>query len=123
YAHNVGIACASPALSEGVIDGMPLLNEILGWPVISEVIEKPATGSHFCLRLLSAITNLIEGNSEAANVVLASVRPPELREGTPEETRAWCILWEATTLATFRAISLRFCVDHGGGREPYLMHH
>jgi hypothetical protein len=119
YAHNVGIACASSALSEGVADGMPLLDEILGWPVISEAIERPATGSHFRLRLLRAVANLIEGNSEAANEVLASVRPLDLREGTLEETRAWCLLWEATTLATLRAGSLRFCVDHGEGPKPY----
>lgn len=119
YAHNVGLACASPALSEGVVDGIPLLNEILGWPVISEALEGPTTGTHFRFRLLRAVANLIEGNYEGANAILASFRPLDLTEGRFEETRAWCILWETTTLATFRAMSLRFCADRGDGRTPY----
>jgi hypothetical protein len=108
YAHNVGLACAIPALSEAVSDGIALLDELLGWPVVSEAIELPSTGSQFRLRLLSGILSLVRCQYKDAASILATVPPIELREGTPDETKAWCNLWQMARLAIFREVSLRY---------------
>jgi hypothetical protein len=111
YAHNVGNACATVVLAEGgtdAADASQLLGDILAWPVISETIKQPSPGWNARLRLLAGILDLVQGDYRQAEATITSMRPIDLREGTPEETRGWCLLWQNARLAAFRGTSSQY---------------
>lgn len=105
FAHNVGYYCAVLALAEGDQDAIALLGDVFGWPVISEALTQPSSGWRARLLLLTAIRDVVYGDHRHAEMMMKTIRPADLREGTPEETRGWCMLWEMARLATFRVAS------------------
>ena len=105
YAHNIGYACSILILAGGTTEAIPILSDLVGWPVVSAVIEHPSTGSESRLRLLLVIYDVVHGHYDAAQEGLRSVLPADLREGTQEEVKGWCVLWQLTCLAAFRGTS------------------
>jgi hypothetical protein len=108
YVHNIGYACTMRALLEGATDAIPLLADLFGWPVISDVMEQSSPGGAPRLIVLKAIFELFQGDYPQAEAILMSVRPHDLREGTLEETTGWCLLWQIARLAVFRATSINY---------------
>ncbi|MCA1605078.1 MAG: hypothetical protein LC775_06320, partial [Acidobacteria bacterium] len=113
FVHNVGCLCTIPVLKERDQDALKLLGDILDWPIVSEALTQPSSGWSPRLRLLGAVRDLGNGNYRRAELTLRTIRPVELREGTPKETRAWCFLWQMARLATFRATSSVYICDDG----------
>ena len=108
YAHNVGHACATLALTEGAVDAIPLLQDILEWPIISDAIAQPSPGWKSRLRVLAGIVELFHADYQQAEATLTSVRPADLIEEASEQNKGWCVLWQIARLAAFRAVSARY---------------
>jgi len=105
FVHNVGVGCAFPVLTERNQDAIKLLGDVLDWTVVSETLTQPSSEWGPRLRLLAAIRDLAYGDYQHAEMTFKAIRPTDLQEGTPEETRAWCSLWQMGRLAAFRVAS------------------
>ncbi|MDW5325359.1 hypothetical protein [Plantactinospora sp. KLBMP9567] len=110
--HNVGHLCAAPALIARTPQAIALLETMLDWPVLANTLADPAPGWRARLRLLRVVRHLASGDHQTAAAVMTTVPPQELREGTAEETRAWCALWQMTRLALLRAATARYAMVH-----------
>jgi hypothetical protein len=104
FAHNVGYRCALWALMEGDEGATSFLCELLAWPLLSEVMINPSDGSPARICLLGAIRDLMQGKHKQTRMILRTLRPANLAEGTSDETRSWCALWQLTCLAAFRVV-------------------
>jgi hypothetical protein len=105
YVHNVGYACSILIMAQGATEATSILSDLVGWPLVSSVIENPATGSESRLCLLVVIQDVIHGDYDLAQEKLRRLRPADFSEGTAEETKGWCVLWQLTWLAAFRGMS------------------
>jgi tetratricopeptide (TPR) repeat protein len=108
FAHNVGNGCVLIILTENDQDAIALLDDLLDWPVISDALARPSIEVSSRLRLLSAARDLAHGNSSGARKVLKLLRPVDLQQGPPNETKGWCTLWQMIRLATFRTDARRY---------------
>jgi hypothetical protein len=95
-------------LTENDQDAIALLDDLLDWPVISDALARPSIEVSPRLRLLSAARDLAHGNSFGAGKVLKLLRPVDLQQGPPDETKGWCTLWQMIRLATFRTDARRY---------------
>ena len=102
YVGNIGFSCAWSYLIEADASAGAFLGDLLEWQVLREITSRPGDGSVARIRLLTAIRDLVGGNYASVGVTLQHLRPASLAEGRPGETRGWCALWQATSLAAFR---------------------
>jgi hypothetical protein len=102
YVSNIGFSCAWYYLIEADASAGAFLDDLLEWQALREITSRPRDGSAARIRLLAAIRDLVGGNYASVRVTLQHLRPASLAEGRLGETRGWCALWQATSLAAFR---------------------
>ena len=108
FVHNVGNPCAVFVLMESDMGAASLLDHMLSWPANTERNNWRSCGRNLSSDLLlGAIRDLTFGDSMKAKSTLKDVRPLSLAGGSPEQTRAWCLLWQMARLAVFRALSMK----------------
>jgi tetratricopeptide (TPR) repeat protein len=102
YVGNIGFSCAWHYLFDADASAGSFLGDLLEWPILNEITSRPADGSAARIRLLAAIRDLAKGDHASVRATLQYLRPASLAEGRPGETRAWCALWQATSMAAFQ---------------------